>query len=429
MFRKLSVFLILVISCLFFLNSVPVLAQCTDCEDGLKIKSEFRWRGEADGRDFNSDTDMAMYSSMRARLGFMYKMDNISTFLQFQVPRTLGWNSGVLATTGTFDIHQAYMDWWLRCCEGAIIRIGRQELVYGDERLIGAVDWSNVGRTFDGITVGYYQKDAFWFDLFMTKQAERSNAYPGPQGMQKDDLFLGLWGAYTPMKLNFFLLHNRDAGTSGGDYYTTLSRHTLGIHYMNNYDDMNLKVLFDFAYQMGTMEAVRGTPLDIGAYMVLLGAWYDMSEMSKLFTSVGAGIDMTSGDDDAADDKIAYFNNLYMTGHKWHGYMDYFTGLQMSGLRDIFVDLKWKCILAENAYWKFTFHNFATTAEYATAGGTSTALGNELDLTFNRKMNDVLSLDLGLGYFMPSEDWLGSNADNAMWGFLQLNAEFGDMKK
>jgi len=38
------------------------------------------------------------------------------------------------------DWYQAYQ---------ASLKIGRQELIYGDERLIGAFGWNNIGRVFD----------------------------------------------------------------------------------------------------------------------------------------------------------------------------------------------------------------------------------------------------------------------------------------
>src|SRR5438477_12344041 len=47
-------------------------------------------------------------------------------------------------------------------------KIGRQELIYGDERLIGAFDWNNVGRVFDAAKVRYEVPD-FWVDLFVSR--------------------------------------------------------------------------------------------------------------------------------------------------------------------------------------------------------------------------------------------------------------------
>lgn len=412
---------------------MPAFAGCEECEDGFKIITDFRWRGEADGKDFNSDTDLAVWSTLRARLGIRYKLENVSSFFQLQYPHKLGWNSNTLATNYNADVHQAYLNVSNLFMEGLYLRVGRTELSYGDERLIGSVDWSNIGRVFDGMIFTYYVEDQYWADVFVTQQIERSNTKPDTsvagKGFEKDDLFLGCWGMHIPLKVNVFFFHNRNAGqNTAGGWATNYRLSTMGIHYSNHYKDMGVKALFDFAMQIGTRKNLSVSPAtetDISAVMFVIGAWYSL-DIDPL-ESVGAGIDFSSGDNDATDDKNTTFNNLYYTGHKWRGYMDYFTGSGNQGLRDIFVDLKMKCILTEDAYWKLTFHNFTSHAKYASEVDNSEAnvLGNEIDLTFTYEIQDNLKLHSGVGYFMPSEDWKGEDADNSLWAFLQLQAHFG----
>src|SRR6185369_1231190 len=49
----------------------------------------------------------------------------------------------------TLDLHQAFVRLGNAQNFPLTARIGRQELIYGDERLIGASDWTNFRRTFD----------------------------------------------------------------------------------------------------------------------------------------------------------------------------------------------------------------------------------------------------------------------------------------
>src|SRR5206468_4368684 len=49
----------------------------------------------------------------------------------------------------TVDLHQAFVQIGNPQLFSLIAKIGRQELTYGDERLIGISDWTNVRRTFD----------------------------------------------------------------------------------------------------------------------------------------------------------------------------------------------------------------------------------------------------------------------------------------
>ena len=57
-------------------------------------------------------------------------------------------------------------------------KVGRQELIYGDERLIGAFDWNNFSRTFDAVKLRY-QKDPqkFWVDAFVATSVRGVEGY------------------------------------------------------------------------------------------------------------------------------------------------------------------------------------------------------------------------------------------------------------
>src|SRR5437867_2091816 len=59
------------------------------------------------------------------------------------------WDDRHPSPEGDFiDLHQAF----LRLCDPAqfplTAKIGRQELIYGDERLVGSADWANIPRSF-----------------------------------------------------------------------------------------------------------------------------------------------------------------------------------------------------------------------------------------------------------------------------------------
>src|SRR5436190_10308247 len=67
------------------------------------------------------------------------------------------------------DIQQAFGEFDFRFNadrDRAMIRAGRQDLIYGAQRLIGVSDWTNVRRTFDGVRgsvgIGNQTIDLFW---------------------------------------------------------------------------------------------------------------------------------------------------------------------------------------------------------------------------------------------------------------------------
>ncbi len=433
--------LLLSIFCLLLVTPIILLAgECEGCEgeceesfDDVMIIGEFRWRSEADGKDFSSDTDMATYSKLRTRLGLKWKSSNLKGFLQIQYPHDIGWDSGDLMVDNNIDMHQAYFKIDPLICKGLGFKAGRFEMKYGDERLIGAVGWSNIGRTFDGMVISH-KYGPFWWDLFLTKQVERSDP-DSDTGKEKDDLFSGLWAGFKPMNIQAFVLHDRKAGQKPtGGWHATVSRFTPGVHHWKFYEGLNLAVLFDFAYQMGTLKDIDSVAnevveTDVSAWMAMLSLGYKLDVGPGFW--FGAGFDMTSGDDPETADKNEGFDNLYYTGHKWRGYMDYFVESDFMdetnpGLQDIFVNAIVNSPIFEGCHLLIEFHLFSTMQDYMNYNNEeATALGNELNVVRLHKLKNGLAFEAGLGYFMPAEDWKGTEADNSLWGYFQLNKKFG----
>jgi hypothetical protein len=46
------------------------------------------------------------------------------------------------------DFLNGFADW--KVAEGAVVRVGRQELIYGAERTVSVTNWQNSRRTFEG---------------------------------------------------------------------------------------------------------------------------------------------------------------------------------------------------------------------------------------------------------------------------------------
>ncbi|HLP77464.1 MAG TPA: alginate export family protein, partial [Candidatus Paceibacterota bacterium] len=63
---------------------------------------------------------------------------------------------------GVVDLHQAYFTVGNHKEFPLSLKVGRQELSYGDERLVGAFAWNNIGRVFDAVKV---RAQTPWFAL------------------------------------------------------------------------------------------------------------------------------------------------------------------------------------------------------------------------------------------------------------------------
>ena len=75
-----------------------------------------------------------------------------------------------------FDLHQGYVQLTDLFINNLDLKLGRYEVSYGPQRLIGAVGWHFIGRSFDGFTATYHHDlvDVDFFNL-KTKGCAQGN--------------------------------------------------------------------------------------------------------------------------------------------------------------------------------------------------------------------------------------------------------------
>src|SRR2546425_2459075 len=114
----------------------------------LQVRGEYRTRIEGfTGGAFSDGNDDAYWLG-RFRLNATVRPNtSMRFFIQTQDARAFDRTAGGLATPlrDTFDLRQAYGEFGTT----TMVRVGRQELAFGEERLIGGVNWLNNARSFD----------------------------------------------------------------------------------------------------------------------------------------------------------------------------------------------------------------------------------------------------------------------------------------
>ena len=116
--------------------------------------------------------------SHRARLGMKVRaLRWFSAMIQLQDVRLWGEETNTLGDyrADGFDVHQAWAA--ADCPYGLGIKAGRQEINLDDERLVGAVGWSDQARSFDALLLRYTRggfKLRIWW-------ARRSGIRPTPR--------------------------------------------------------------------------------------------------------------------------------------------------------------------------------------------------------------------------------------------------------
>src|SRR5439155_21096722 len=77
------------------------------------------------------------------------------------------------------------------------VRIGRQELLYGSQRLISTLDWANTRRTFQGAKA-YWHSEKLDVDAFCVQPVAVSPSRF--DSVDNNQIFAGLWTKFKPSK-------------------------------------------------------------------------------------------------------------------------------------------------------------------------------------------------------------------------------------
>lgn len=280
-------------------------------------------------------------------------------------------------------------------------RLGRQELLFGEQRLISPLDWANTRRTFDGYRLTYASKE-FDGDLFYTNPVNRVPATGGTNQWDSSNNDRSFYGAYLSRK-------DWDVGTVDAyylgydDQQADFSYHTLGsrlsgsgeylmyeleggVQFGDNSNGSNHNATFVTGGLGRKMDLCVGGK----AWKPTLWAYYDYAS--------GGNSQLVSRGDDG-------FDHLYPLSHKYLGFMDLF------GRRNIHdANIQFSTPMGSRVNLLVWYHYFfldQATTPYGVgmapfnAGNTagSRDLGHEIDFLATVNMDARNSLLLGYSFF------------------------------
>jgi hypothetical protein len=330
------------------------------------------------------------------------------------------------------------------------LKIGRQQLVYGDQRLVGHLDWTNIGRSHDGIKYTHSIKGKNTLDVFSTINKETNsndllNTHnTGAAADERATFFSGIYDQLRLMPgrlgLEPYFLWNFSAQNSEGNTY---SMFTPGIRITNKTESNNKtpkKVAYDysleFAYQFGDsgIEYDSGKIKSISAYAFAVDIGYKFPVSSSIKLRPGCEFDIASGDNQSDKKTITTFNNLYHTNHLHYGVADLISWQNMMGISAsltlIFSDgwLKfafWNISKAEKEdYWYSVKGGDASNAQTIPLKVNKTGLYNELDLTASYQFK-IIRLEGGGAFVMDGDAINTENKPlNPVWIYLMAVNKF-----
>ena len=246
------------------------------------------------------------------------------------------------------DIHQAFIFIGNHKEFPVSLKIGRQELVYGDQRLVGHFRWNNNARTFDAMKVRW-QTSLFGVDLFTGGVVYNDSNNLNQSNSQ--DHFSGAYFNFPTLLKNeiteaYLFARNVERGIAS-DNWTGVpapfrfpgaqDTYTAGVRVKSKSGaygawDYGAELMYQFGNRtavfpaMTPAAALTAPRLDHQAAAAVLQAGYTWTE-HPMQPRLAFLYSFGSGDKNSADAKSGTFQNLFPTNHLFYGYMD-FSSLQ-----------------------------------------------------------------------------------------------------
>lgn len=308
-------------------------------------------------------------------------------------------------------------------------RVGRQELLFGRQRLVSPLPWSNSMRTWDAarliLETGAWRADAFYSRYAAVQKYEFNDWEIGPD----------FYGVYATGKLDakehpltldlYFLGLSADAasfnGESGGE-----DRYTLGSRVAGKIGSTGFDYDVEGAYQFGEVGSA-----DVSAYMFASQLGYTFGE-SAYRPRAYVGFDYASGDDEAGDGDVGTFNQLFPLGHAYFGYMDFVGRQNVIDLSTGFSFLPHERVtvsLDGHFFWRANdedaLYNAGGGVVRPGSAGEASEVGQEIDLVVAWRVDAHLTLEGGYSHFFAGDFIEESGPGEDMdWVYVQATYKF-----
>ncbi|MBI4481982.1 MAG: alginate export family protein [Acidobacteria bacterium] len=397
----------------------------------LEVGGQIRVRPEARGNAdlSNSVNDRDDFVGQRVRFHARARLrETVSAFVQFQDSRLWGFESSTVSNDANTDLHQAYVQ--VDRFPGSVsLRAGRQELIYGAERLVGAFGWDTVGRSFDALKWVYAPR-GWSLDLFAARVQDRRSTRRADGDQELYGAYAKLFGQHPRWKTEVYGFYLRDGLRAPGELPGRKARATrvltLGTRNTGQWPS-GFQLEAEWAGQAGN----RGP--DSHRALALAARFGKTFPDVRLTPRFGFEYDFATGDDDPVDGRSGEFINLFPTNHTHYGYMD------LLGWRNLH-DFRLEASLAPRPAWSFQmdYHRFLLSERrgpwrnaagsilgFDPTGRSGTDVGQEVDLTLSFPLRENLKLLGGYSFFLPGRfARLTRGADPSQFGYLQALVDF-----
>lgn len=385
-------------------------------DEKAELRLSFNYRARAEYRrpasygpgPLNDDSDSAVLSRLRIGANLQLPGD-VGMQLTVQDARSFGNEPRGAVNTGTngLSFFEAYFEFKNLMDKGVNATFGRQQIEYGTGRVLGLPEFSNTGRSMDGIKLERkgesYKTSAF---AFLVSEGARSDTHEylfgatfSPSGSD----------AFTWELLGMFELRQDPVGNQDAAAKATWNPRAFGMIGEDvKFDDEKKRKTWgweaEFAIQHGE-ETEEERSVMATAFAIRLE--HNMILENKSLLRLEAGYDFASGDSNPADMKNRTFRAPFTSGHTWMGHADI---IGYSNIHDYWAGLQYRD--SEGKFSAYVaLHHFRransgdgiyspTGVQLRGGGGNfSREVGTELNLAVQYNFNKWVSGELAYNYF------------------------------
>ncbi|BCS34862.1 hypothetical protein TBR22_A40880 [Luteitalea sp. TBR-22] len=379
----------------------PVAAQDVPPPDPLNARLPAWARVTASTR-VRLDSDHLLE---RARLGVrLTPWRQVQLVAEVQDARAFGYDRTDGSVRDVLDVRQAWVgvgreQGW------ADLKVGRQKLAFGSERVIGGAEWGNTGRVFDAARLAVHHGGA---RVDLLAAAVVTNEPESPDHRQQGHTLLGAYGSITTLVPHatvepYVLIRHLPTATGELGSRGSARSDTLGTRMIG---------------ALGAAWSYEGEVLVQRGHVASsdLRTWAGLAQVQRRFAdarwspSVLLEANYASGDHDRADGEVGTFDQLYPTNHAIYGVADRVgrrnTRNGRAGLA-LRPSSAFTLKVEGNAFWLADSHDALYAASGAVAvkavpgGAISSFVGHELDVIADYRLSRHYDVGAQVGHLFP----------------------------
>jgi hypothetical protein len=371
----------------------------------IRVRGEFRERMEGfENSGYTSGRDDVYWLSRLRLNATLIPSRDLSFQVQVQDARVAKKQVG--ATGAPFkaavDVRMAFAD--VGAATGPFtVRAGRQELAFGEQRLVGHVSWLNAARTFDGARVTLRSKKTA-VDVFAASVVRIL-----PDTWDRSGNGNGFYGAYltttalvpkSSVEPYFFFRQDKNLKSESGPF-GELQQSTTGVRWAGM-----LPAKFEYGIEAAMQRGSLGSDS--------IKAWAAHTQLKT--PAFGPALRATteynyaSGDANPTDGLRGTFDQLYPTPHDKYGLADQVGWRNIHHVRaglDIARIKGWPITANYHTWWLASAHDAlylaggAVAAPAIASGAPARHVGQEIDLQVTHPITPQLALAAGYAHITP----------------------------